>query len=346
MNEPELRETRSDAVLHEPLTQWHHAVERLNVDTCEAAESAFARGETAGARQFLWEPVRAFAAAAVRGRGPKRLSRAVLAGYWWLARAAKLWEVEMHWRELHLESFERGAMFGIMRRDWRETLRVLIAEDGEGEPISGGRGATFRIATEQGGVVLRRFRRGGAMRWLGELYCGFRPRPLREFSVLLRARRRGLPVPEPLAAVVERHFAVLYRGRLLMREVVGGVSLLRWLDRESDADLVALLARALRDLHDAGLNHPDLNLQNVLVVARSYGPRLVFVDLDRARLSAVPLGVAARRRALRRLRRSATKLDPRGERLSSEMLDRLEALYWRPAPAAGEREERLGGAAR
>jgi len=28
-------------------------VERLNVETCEAAELAFARGETAGARQFL-----------------------------------------------------------------------------------------------------------------------------------------------------------------------------------------------------------------------------------------------------------------------------------------------------
>jgi 3-deoxy-D-manno-octulosonic acid kinase len=339
VSSPPLRETDADGAAP-ARTRWHEAVERLNVDTCEAAESSFARGETAGARQFVWEPLRAFAAAALRGGGRNRLARAVLAGYWWVARAAKLWEVEMHWDELHLEHFARGRVFGVVRRDWRETLRGLMLEDGEGEPIDGGRGGTSRIATDQGGVVVRRFRRGGAMRWLGALYFGPRPRPLREFSVLLRARRRGLAVPEPLAAVVERRFGVCYRGRLLMREVVGGTPLLHWLEHETGPDIVALLARALRDVHDAGLDHPDLNLGNVLVVARSYGPRLVFVDLDRARLRTMPLGVAARRRSLARLRRSAAKLDPQGRLLSAPMLDRLEKLYWRPEPALDAAEER------
>ncbi len=83
-------------------------------------------------------------------------------------------------------------------------------------------------------------------------------------------------------------------------------------------------------MHDAGLAHPDLNLHNVLVVDRSYGPRIVFVDLDRARLGSAPLGDAARRRALARLRRSAAKLDPTGHWLPTAALDRLEAAYWRP----------------
>jgi len=182
------------------------------------------------------------------------------------------------------------------------------------------------------------------MRWLGGCYFGLRPRPLREFSVLLRARRRGLPVPEPLAAVVERRFFLAYRGRLLMREVVGGTPLLQWLENEGGEreGILGLLARSLRDVHDAGLAHPDLNLRNVLVVARSYGPRLVFVDLDRARFGAGPLGVGARRRGLQRLRRSAAKLDPAGRLLPAPALDRMEAAYWRPALASEGGQEPVG----
>jgi 3-deoxy-D-manno-octulosonic acid kinase len=340
----ELRDDRPEAAAQATLTEWHHAVDRLNVDTCEAAESAFARGETAGVREFIWAPIRAFASAAFSGAPDGRWSRAVLASYWWIARAAKLWEVEMHWRDLHIERFESGPVFGLMRREWRETLRPFIVDGANGIPLDGGRGATSRFETEQGGVVLRRFRRGGAMRWLGDVYFGLRSRPLREFAVLLRARRRGLPVPDPLAAVVERRALVVYRGRLLMREIVGGVPILRWLEDEADARAMILsrLAGALRELHDAGLEHPDLNLQNVLVVSRSYGPRIMFVDLDRARLGASSLGATARRRALRRLRRSAAKLDPGGRLLSPTALDRVEALYWRADPEAQSEEARLG----
>jgi 3-deoxy-D-manno-octulosonic acid kinase len=270
-----------------------------------------------------------------------------VASYWWIARAAKLWEVEMHWRDLHIERFESGSVFGLVRREWRETLRPLVVGAENGLPLTGGRGATARFETEQGGVVLRRFRRGGAMRWLGDVYFGLRPRPLREFAVLLRARRRGLPVPDPLAAVVERRALVAYRGRLLMREIVGGVPILQWLEQEADAGgagILPRLAHALRELHDAGLDHPDLNLENVLVVSRSYGPRIVFVDLDRARLGTSPLGAPARRRALLRLRRSAAKLDPAGRLLPASALDGIEALYWHPEREARREEARLGDA--
>jgi 3-deoxy-D-manno-octulosonic acid kinase len=302
-------------------------VERLNIETDELAETAFARGETAGARQFLWEPLRAFFVAALRARPGRPRPGAVMAGYRQLARAAKLWEEEMLWRDRHLETFERGRSFGVVRREWRDAVeRALGAERGE-QAVAGGRGGTSRVATEHGDIVLRRARRGGAMRWLGETYFGLRPRPLREFAVLLRARRRGLPVPEPVAALAERRFGVAYRGLLVMRDL-GGTPLSTLIDAEVPGDLVPLLARALRDLHDAGLDHPDLNLGNILVITRSYGRRIAFVDLDRARLRGRPLGLAARRHCLRRLRRSARKLDPSGRLLSQRELGRLEESYW------------------
>jgi len=337
------RDPRTAAV-SEPVTDWHRAVERLNVETCESAEAAFARGETAGARQFLWQPLRDFATAAARGgRGSLRLSRAVLAGYACLVRAAKLWEADMRWRQIHLERFESGRAGGVVRREWRGALERVLRRQADGEAVVGGRGGTVRIPTEQGPVILRRFRRGGAMRWLGETYFGFRARPLREFELLLRARRRGLPVPDPLAAVVERRFAVAYRGCLLMHEIVGAVPISDLVAVEPPPDLIAMLARGLRELHDAGLSHPDLNLGNVLVVSRSYGTRLAFVDLDRARLGAGPVGAATRRRSLRRLRRSAGKLDPTGRLFSGSALDRLERMYWDLRPGREANAEEIGG---
>lgn len=327
----------------ESVTGWHRAVDRLNVETSEEARAAFASGDTAGVRKFLWEPARDFVRVLRTAREPPRLHAVVLAVYARLAVAAKLWEMEMRWREQHIERFERGHVSGLVHRGWRNRLERVLASGEVGGPVAGGRGSTRRIVTERGNVIVRRFRRGGWMRWLGEIYFGIRPRPLREFRVLLRARRRGLPVPEPIAAVVERRFGVAYRGRLFMAEVVGGRPLLEFLDAERSADPAALLAHGLRAIHDHGLQHPDLSLGNVLVVPGPGGPSAVFVDLDRARLRGAPLGTTARRRALARLRRSAAKLDPRGRWLPAATLDRMEALYW-SAPVAAPSAEHSGEA--
>jgi 3-deoxy-D-manno-octulosonic acid kinase len=345
VSDAEARQSRPAAVAREPFTGWHRAVERLNVETDEVAEAAFAAGETAGARQFLWAPLRAFFAALLRPAQGSMRPWAVVAGYRQIACAAKLWEEEMRWRNRHLETFERGRSFGVVRREWRDAVEPLLGAKRMGHSLGSGRGGTSRICTDHGDLVLRRLRRGGAMRWLGETYFGLRPRPLREFSILLRARRRGLPVPDPVAALVERRFGVAYRGFVVMRDL-GGEPVSALIGGEPPSDLLPLLALGLRQLHDAGLDHPDLNLGNVLWIPRSYGPRLAFVDLDRARLLVGPLGLTGRRRCLRRLRRSAAKLDPGGRLLSAAALDRLEEIYWAPGGGLHPRVEDVGEPAR
>jgi 3-deoxy-D-manno-octulosonic acid kinase len=311
-------------------TDWHHAVELLNFTTSEEATIAFERGDVAGAREFVWQPMAAFVQALLRGSEPRRFSRAVIAGYTLLVRAAKLWEIEMGWRRQNLASWSHGRFSAVVRREWRDSLEAVLA--GAGDAVVGGRGATRRMTTGRGSVIVRRFRRGGAMRWLGRRYFGFRPRPLREFAVLLRARRRRLPVPEPIAAVVERRWGFGYHGALVMSEISGGVPLLEFLRARPEVDIAPALATGLRRLHDAGLRHPDLNLGNVLALDAEGGPSVAFVDLDRARLTDGPLDPRARKRSLRRLRRSARKLDPDGGVLSAGSLERVEAIYWRAEP--------------
>jgi 3-deoxy-D-manno-octulosonic acid kinase len=322
------REPASASVVREPTTRWHRALDRLNVETSDAAEAALANGETAGQRQFLWDPLCAFARTLWRRERANVWQEAVLAGYARIARAAKLWEAEVRWREQHLESFERGHVCGVVRRGWRDRLEHLLVAGDVGDPIEGGRGTTRRVVTERGVLVVRRFRRGGWMRWLGEIYFGRTPRPLREFDLLLRARRCGLPVPEGVAAVIERRFVIAYRGHLFMTEVPDATPFLPFLQRHDGFDWQPLLAASLRRIHDAGLNHPDLNLGNILVVSHTGREQMVFVDLDRAVLGGAPLGPSPRARALRRLRRSAAKLDPAGRWVSSLDLDRMEGLYW------------------
>ena len=60
-------------------------------------------------------------------------------------------------------------------------------------------------------------------------------------------------------------------------------------------------------MHDAGVEHRDLNLGNLLVRAGSTGIEAFVLDLDAARIHARPLGPRARRLALRRLERSYVK---------------------------------------
>ncbi len=69
-------------------------------------------------------------------------------------------------------------------------------------------------------------------------------------------------------------------------------------------------------LHAAGIAHADLNLTNVVVG----GGAATVLDLDRARLVSGRLSAFARRRSLRRLARSARKLDPAGTVVDADVV--------------------------
>jgi hypothetical protein len=93
----------------------------------------------------------------------------------------------------------------------------------------------------------------------------------------------------------------------------------------------------VRALHDAGIEHADLNLRNILLVEeRVFGRapgasaaesaaaefRALVIDLDRARARAGPLDERRRRANLLRLYRSAAKLSA----LDGWRLSRADAL--------------------
>src|SRR5262249_33125128 len=141
-------------------------------------------------------------------------------------------------------------------------------------------------------------------------------------------RRRGAPVVEVYAAMVHWLAPGCYRGSLVTRYVSGACNLWAWAAAApGEAERAAVfreVGRTLRRLHDSGGCHPDLNLNNFLVCPGSPAPTVLFIDFDRASASVSPRAVAA---DFARLRRSAGKLDPRGERVTPVDLAVLEAAY-------------------
>lgn len=180
---------------------------------------------------------------------------------------------------------------------------ALLRGAGLGEALPGGRGAVRRFPLADGGEgVLRVYRRGGAAGRLlpeGRLADN---RARRELLLHRAAWAAGIAVPEPLGAAWERR-AGLLRGAIATR-AVAGATLLEHLRRDPDAaaDLLPAAGARIRQMHDAGFWHADLQGHNIL--ASPDGPCLI--DFDNAR-RAGSLGATARARNLLRFRRSLAK---------------------------------------
>lgn len=181
--------------------------------------------------------------------------------------------------------------------------------------LGGGRGACPVVdlgGGEEG--VLRHCRRGGLFGpVLGDRYFGFRPRPLDELHVSEVLRQEGLLTPEILAVHVADIFPGAYRADVVTRRVPNSRDLGQFLqDNRGSRNLVLRLAgRLVRKLHEACLDHPDLNLRNILVQDSDDDgddvPRLWILDLDLAVIRP-DLKVAQRLTMLERLDRSYRKL--------------------------------------
>ena len=154
--------------------------------------------------------------------------------------------------------------------------------------------------------ALRHYRRGGQVGRLiadSYLWLGLRhTRAWREFELTRELFEKGLPVPRPIAAHVERR-GLAYKADLIT---------LRIADAEPLADVLlagampaahwTLLGKTLKRFHAAGVRHDDINARNVLRDAR-YTFHLI--DVDRARL--LPSG-PWQEQNLARFRRSLDKL--------------------------------------
>ncbi|MGE0709260.1 MAG: lipopolysaccharide kinase InaA family protein [Planctomycetota bacterium] len=200
----------------------------------------------------------------------------------------------------------------------RSDLRAPLLAAGVADPLAviarhpadvGGRARLGRIELEGvGPLLVRALVRGGLV---GKVVRRLSWDPLRaesELRVSVEAAARGASVPEVVAAVTRR-VPGGYQHGLVVRELSGARDLVAVLRAEPEgiARWRALRAagEAVRRLHDAGVDHVDLNLKNVLVGQDGRG---VVIDLDRCRVHEAALDERGRERNLLRLYRSWLKL--------------------------------------
>jgi 3-deoxy-D-manno-octulosonic acid kinase len=124
---------------------------------------------------------------------------------------------------------------------------------------------------------------------------------LAEFRVHVALYQQGFPVPEPLGVVWERR-ALLYRGAIATRSLEARTLLDYLNSSETKASLLVLCGQRIREMHDLGVWHADLQVKNIM----TDGSKIWILDFDNARMGK-PLSDRARSRNLLRLRRSLEK---------------------------------------
>lgn len=136
---------------------------------------------------------------------------------------------------------------------------------------SQGRGVTWFVqADEHQQWVLRHYQRGGLVaNYLHDCYWGpriKRTRVWREMMMLNQLFQQGLPVPAPIAGRVQRLGLGWYRADLITARIPNARPLGQWMNRtELPLNHWQAIGRAIARLHRAGIDHPDLTVQNLLL---------------------------------------------------------------------------------
>jgi len=194
-------------------------------------------------------------------------------------------------------------------------------------------------------VFVRRAARGGLIgKILGGLHLGG-GRPIRELRAAVAARRAGVAVPEPVAVRATRAAGIFRRFTTVTLEIEGASNLLTLAPRLSGPEkrrTIERVAGEMRRLHEAGIYHGDLTLQNIL----ANGAKVYFIDLDKALLRP-RREESLDRMNLSRLNRSVEKLfGSRGCVTRTDRLRFLRCYLGDPAAPAGDARKRLRELAR
>ncbi len=244
-------------------------------------------------------------ASAMGGRGFERIT---LGGVQLLARTEAL-----SWSRQAV--LAHGSLYRAAQDSAHQTLRgrgpvpVLAHPTGEGSPW-----------------VVRRYYRGGFMRPLGDRFMrAGRPRSFTEVETSARISELGFATPRIVAAAVYPT-GLLYRADLVTEFVPQARTLADVLlggnehpgalpEGNTQREGLACVADLIVRLAKAGVHHPDLNVENVLIARKAQQVHAVLLDLDRCKVAG-PGGPASavrlRRQLRRRLARSIRKLERSG----------------------------------
>lgn len=170
-----------------------------------------------------------------------------------------------------------------------------------------GRGTTYFVRVDQNTCVLRHYHRGGFIAKLMSdryFWTGIeQTRAWQEWHLLKQLLDKGLPVPRPVAAHVERT-ALYYRADLMTLRLNGSKSLTEFLRKKDlPQERWRNIGKTIRRFHEAGVYHADLNAHNILLTDSG---EVFLIDFDKGQIR--PQERSWQQANIQRLQRSLEKL--------------------------------------
>jgi len=148
-----------------------------------------------------------------------------------------------------------------------------------------GRGTTWFVELDTIQAALRHYRRGGLFGKLVEdsyLYFGDeKTRSYQEFELLKVLQTSGVNVPKPIAARVVKS-GVTYKADLLSEKIPNAQDLVAILrEKALPKEMYQKIGAEIRKMHEAKVNHTDLNIHNILIDNQS---EVWIIDFDKCML--------------------------------------------------------------
>lgn len=145
---------------------------------------------------------------------------------------------------------------------WQKEERIIGSAQG--------RGTTWFVQGENGEYALRHYFRGGLLGKIVRdqyIFTGWQQtRAFQELTLLSTLRKHDVNVPEPIAARVTKH-GMSYRSDIMIGKISNAQDLVSLL---IDKKVISLstyesIGHQIRKMHEAGVNHTDLNIHNILI---------------------------------------------------------------------------------
>jgi len=153
--------------------------------------------------------------------------------------------------------------------------------DAVAEQVGIGRARVTYFVFESHSLVLKHYYRGGVVaRLIKDRYLGFdieKSRAFREWRLLKKMSQLGLPVPQAVAAHVEKSL-FSYRADLVTEEIKGAKTLADVLSEKSiDETQWKRIGACIKLFHKNNIYHADMNARNILITAAQ---EIYLIDFD------------------------------------------------------------------
>jgi 3-deoxy-D-manno-octulosonic acid kinase len=145
-----------------------------------------------------------------------------------------------------------------------------------------GRGTTWFVQLDAMQAALRHYRRGGLFgKLVKDLYwfSGWdKTRSAEEFQLLLTLIKAGVNVPRPIAARAVK-VGLTYQADLLSERIPNARDLVSILqERSLSKAMYKKIGQEIAKMHNAGVNHTDLNIHNILIDDKD---KVWIIDFDK-----------------------------------------------------------------